>query len=293
MAREPIEQWEQILDGDLLRYLIPAGPLRTAWQPADVNQLPAGAHADLAAGIGRHRVEDLLVVPGAAPIHDRLRRRCLYSPLCVLGVGERAAALWVQALPAPGIRAMVSLSEIAAIARRTAGTREQLLVTGRTGRLPLRYDADAAFVVDGWIRRLRRRAAGDPVSVPAGYPVARIVSHGRGLFNPDALRLDRDDDIAASGRYGRAGRRTCLLAVTPRELVVLRSARSVRRPGRITDFLYVPRCAIEDGGVQSGTLLLRSAGLNLRIRLRSGTTAAAASTWLGQVLSEHDRSGTS
>ncbi len=41
-----------------------------------------------------------------------------------------------------------------------------------------------------------------------------------------------------------------------------------------------------------GSLLLRSAGLELGIELRSRRTVAAASEWLGQVLSDHDHSGT-
>jgi len=45
-------------------------------------------------------------------------------------------------------------------------------------------------------------------------------------------------------------------------------------------------------GIQSGAPLLYSAGLDLRIGLRSGMTAAD-SAWLEQVLDDHDRSGTS
>ena len=102
-------------------------------------------------------------------------------------------ALWVQALPAPGIRAVVPLSEIAAIVRQANGTRRQLLVTGRTSRLPVRYDAAGDVLVDALIRRLRRRTAGDPAPVPAGYPRARTVAHGRRhAFDLADVRLDSD-----------------------------------------------------------------------------------------------------
>jgi len=61
----------------------------------------------------------------------------------------------------------------------------------------------------------------------------------------------------------------------------------------MTESIYVRRRAIEQGSVETGSLLLRGAGLDLRIILRSRRTAGAASTWLGQVLSGHDHSGAS
>ncbi len=260
-----------------------------AVRPLDVTLLPVGAHAALAGGIGRHGLEDLLVLPGAAQAYGRLRRRCLYTPLRVLGVGDQAVALWVQAPPVPGIRASVPFSEIAAIAWEANGTRRQLLITGRAGRLPVGYDAASNVVMDALIRRLRRRVAGDPAQVPAGYPVA---GSRRPTFDPEILKLDPEGEIATAGQYGRVGRRTCLLAVTPLELVIMRSSRLAHPRGRVAQTLYVPRHAIEGASIQSGSLLLRSAGQELRIPLRSRRTAAAASAWSGQVLSDHDRSGT-
>lgn len=297
MRSEPpsalIEEWEQTLDADLLHHLIPAGQFPGIRRPLDVNELPAGAHAALADGIGRHGLEDLLLVPSAERTYGWQRRRRIYAPPCVLGLGERTAALWVQALPAPGIRVLVPLSEIAAIARQANGPRRQLLVTSRTDRLPVRYDPASDTFMDAWTSRLRKRTAGEPAPVPADYPGIRDVTHGRWpTFTPAALRLDSDDDIVIAGRPGRAGRTVCLLAVTPRELVILRSAPSASPPGNRTDSLYVPRRAITDAGVRSGSLVLRSAGVDLRVGLRSRKAVAAASAWLGQVLNDHDRSGT-
>jgi hypothetical protein len=83
-----------------------------------------------------------------------------------------------------------------------------------------------------------------------------------------------------------------LLAVTPRELVILRSAPSANPPGRRAESLYVPRRAVEDGGIRSRSLVLRSAGMDLCVGLRSRKAVATASAWLGQVLNDHDRSDT-
>lgn len=143
--------------------------------------------------------------------------------------------------------------------------------------------------MDALIRRLRQRAAGDPAPVPAGYPVA---GRRRPAFDPETLKLDPDDEIAIAGQYGRAGRRTCLLAVTPLELVIMRLSQLAHPRGRVADTLYVPLRAIEGASIQSGSLLLRSAGQELRITLRSRRTAAAASAWWGQVLSAGEAAAT-
>ena len=77
--------------------------------------LPPGAYQALGAVIGRYGLEDLLIVPATAWSCGRMRRRCLYTPLCVLGAGDRAAGLWVQALPEPGVRAVIPVGQVAAI----------------------------------------------------------------------------------------------------------------------------------------------------------------------------------
>jgi hypothetical protein len=55
-------------------------------------------------------------------------------------------------------------------------TRRQLMVTSRTGQLPVRYDAASDTSMDAWTRRLRRRTAVDPAPVPADYPGIRDVA---------------------------------------------------------------------------------------------------------------------
>jgi hypothetical protein len=280
-----IEEWEQTLDADLLHHLIPAWQLPGMRRPRQVNELPAGAQEALAGGIGRHGLEDLLIVPSAERTYGWQRRRSIYAPPCVLGLGERGVALWVQALPAPSIRVLVPLGEIAAIAQQAHGTRRRLLVTGRAGRLLVRYDAASDVVMNAWTRRLRGRAAGEPAPVPADYPGIR--DDRWRTFELATLGLDADDNVVIAGRPGR---QACSLAVTPRELVILRSPLSVIPPGRRADSLYVPRRAIEDAGIRSGSLLLRSAGVDLRVGLRSRKAAATASAWLGHLLNGGDPS---
>jgi hypothetical protein len=125
MRGEPsVEEWEQTLDADLLHHLIPAGQFPGMRRPPDVNELPAGAQAALADGIGRHGLEDLLIVPAAERTYGWQRRRWIYAPPCVLA--------W-----------------------QASGTRRQFLVTGRAGRLSVRYDAASDTFMEAWTRRLR------------------------------------------------------------------------------------------------------------------------------------------
>ena len=152
--------WEHVVGRDLVPHLLPAGRPRGVHRPADVAWLPEGAHTAIAASVGRADLEDLLVVPAVAWPVGWWRRQYLYSPPCVMGIGERGVALWVQALPVPGVRALVPFGEIAAIEQCGDGPRRVFVVTGRGIRLPVRYHADGQAAVDAWTRSLRLRASG-------------------------------------------------------------------------------------------------------------------------------------
>jgi len=163
MGGQPLEaDWELVVARDLVPQLLPAGRLCGVRRPADVGWLPDGAYPALADSVGRVGLEDLLVVPATAWPAERWRRRWLYSPLCVMAIGEHGVGLWVQALPAPGVRARVPFEEIAAVEQRADGRRGALVVTGLADTLVVRYDADGQAVVDAWARRLRLRAAAAP-----------------------------------------------------------------------------------------------------------------------------------
>lgn len=150
--------WELVVGRDLVARLLPAGAPFGVRRPADVAWLPDGAYPALVESVGCVGLADLLVVPAIAWLAKPWRRRCLYSPLCVVAIGERGVGLWVQALPVPGVRARVPFEEIAAVEQRADGRRGVLVVTGRPDTLLVRYDADGQAVVDAWARRLRAAA---------------------------------------------------------------------------------------------------------------------------------------
>jgi hypothetical protein len=296
MGGQPwVADWEHIIARDLVPDLVLAGQPRGVHRPADLTWLPFGAHADLSDGIGPTGLEDLLVVPATAWRWDRWRRQSLYTPPGVAAVGERGVALWVRALPVPGIRAQVPFSEFAAVEQRADGPWRVLIVTGRAGKLVVRCHQDAAQATDAWTRRLRLRAAPVPAPVPPSQAGGRGPDSNR---DREAFLLAPGDEIVQAGRAARPGRGPCLVAVTSRELVIVQSSRKRGRPwGWTTRTLYVPRASIEDATVQSSTVqsstvLVHSAGTEMRVVLRSRKVAAAASYWLQWLLSQHDRGGT-
>jgi hypothetical protein len=279
-------EWEHIVGRDLVPHLIPDGQTRDPYRPADTARLPAGAHADLRSAVGRVEPEDLLVIPAAAWQWDR-RRQSLYCPPCVAAIGEQAAGLWVRDVPAPGVRIQVPLTEIAAIECHAGGSWRALAVTGQTGRLALRYHRDAQAVVDAWCRRLRLRAAPAPEPIPLPGP-----RRGPGNRDLDEFSLYPGEDIVSASWRSPARLTAFLLAVTSREVIIVRSRPLPGQPWRrFTLILYVPRQAVEDAEARAGTVRLRSAGTEVSVRLGIPKTAAAAASWLDMALGSQERSG--
>jgi hypothetical protein len=283
MGRVSAEDWEHVVTRDLLPFLgfgIDLKPRGTQF-PVGSTGLPDGAYEDLSADVGRLGAEDLLVVPPAAWMVDRLRYRCLCMPLQIAGIGERAAGLWVRALPAPGVRVQVPVNGIAAIQSVADGRRRLLVVTGQGARLAVRYSSDGDAAVDAWTRRVRVRAAGRPSPVP----LTASAQHE----SLEAFLVGRADYGVSVRWRSYAGSGACLLALTCRELVVVRSWRVPDCPwSRVRRTLYVPRRSITGVVSQSRSVSLDSAGTEVRIALGSRRIAAAAAAWLRQMLGEPD-----
>jgi hypothetical protein len=289
MSQPWAADWEQIVGCDLVPHLIPAGQSQQARRPIGVTTLPDGAHAALSESVGYVGQRGLLIAPAAAWQWHGWPRRSLYSPLSVAGIGQQGVALWVKALPAPCVRVEMPFSDIAAVEHHADGQWCVIAVTGRTGRLLVRYREDGQTGVQDWTRYLRLRTA--PMSAPV--PPAPFGGHGpRTGRDPESFLVDPDDDVIWAGWRSRAHGAACLLAVTPRELII---AQSLPRRGRlghgITRTMYVPRQALRDAVAQEGSLRLHSAGSDVDVALWSGKAADAASSWLRQVLDDRDCSG--
>jgi hypothetical protein len=274
-------EWEYLVEGDLAPHLVPAGRPSRARLASEASGLPAGAHEGIAASLGPVRPDDLLVIPAAAWPLRGWQRRCLYSPLCVAAIGEQAAGLWVRDLPLPGVRARLALDDVALVEHRTVGAWHALTVIARTGTLIMRYDENERSRVDAWTRRLRLRVASLRAPLPPAYP------SGQG-GHLDALLLAPEDGVVAVGHRGGRLRRCCLLAVTPRELLIEQTWRDWRRPWRTTSqTLYLPLQSVCSAIIRGKTLRLESAGTTVRVRLASRKTAATAATWLASLLNSH------
>jgi hypothetical protein len=281
--------WEQIVGCDLVPHLIPAGQSQQVHRAVGVTSLPDGAHAALSDGVGHVGPSGLLVVPAAAWRWHGWRRLSLYSPLSVVGIGEQGVGLWVQALPAPGVRVQVPFSEIAAVEQHADGPWCVIAVTGTAGRLLVRYREDGHTGAEEWTRYLRLRAAPMPAPVPSA-PFGGC--RPRTVRDPESFLLDPGDDVIWAGWRSRAHGAACLLAVTARELIIAQSrpARGRLRRG-ITRTLYVPRQALRAVDARAGSLWLHSAGTDVDVELWSDKAADAASSWLSQVLGDRDCNG--
>lgn len=283
-----VADWEQIVERDLARHLAPAGESRHAYRPAGLTGVPDGAHAALSRSAGRIDPGGMLVIPAAVRPWRGWRRHSLYTPASVAGIGEHAVGLWVQALPAPGVRVRIPFRDIAAVQDQAGGSSRVIAVIGVPGRLQARCPDEGRAGADGWIRLLRQCAA----PVPAPVPQPRSGGHRlRGRSALESVLLDAGEDIVWAGWRSRARCAAFLLALTPRELIVVLSRAEHRSPRRvIRRTLYLPRQSLQDVGRRADAVTVRSAGTEVNVKLWSRRVAAQAAAWLGPVLGDHNRS---
>jgi hypothetical protein len=147
------QDWELIVGRDLASSLIPRGELRRLQRATDLRMVPDDAYHALVCCIGRLELEDILLVPAFIRPVGR-RRRCLYGPMCVAGIGARGLGLWVQAPPSPHVRVVLPFEEVAAVERHAAGSWRDLTVISRDATFWVRYDADGDASANVWISRL-------------------------------------------------------------------------------------------------------------------------------------------
>jgi hypothetical protein len=279
--------WEHIVARDLAPHLVPAGDHRRVQRPAGLTGLPDGAHAALCRSVGRVDPGGFLVVPAAVWPWRGWRRRSLYTPLSVAGIGEQGVGLWVRALPAPGMRTRMPFSDIAAVEDQAGRTWRAVAVIGPPGRLLVRFYDDWWSEADGWIRLLRLRAAPIVETVPATPGGGR---RPPGSPSVDSVLLDVCEGIACVSWRSRARSSACVLALTSRELIVVLSRAGYSIPRReIRRTLYLPRQSLQGAEGRAKTVCVRTAGTQVDIRLWSRKAAADVSSWLGKVLTEHDR----
>lgn len=271
----PTQDWELEVDAGTAASIIPSGQLRRLQRAVDPAMLPTGAGEALARGIGHYDLEDVLLVPATVrPVDSRRHRNYRYAPLCVLGIGERGLGLWAGARAAPGLQAVLSFDDIAAIERDADGPRRTLTVSGAGTGLTVRYDADGDASADLWTRSLRLRCAGKPGPLPDGPRPP--VPHG---LRPFLAHPDESAVVASS--HSLAGHGSSLLAVTEREIIVMQCGHGPAPPWHAhSRVLYVPRGHVTELSVASRILRIGSAGADMTVRLPSRNLAEAASRWL-------------
>jgi hypothetical protein len=286
-SQPSVADWEHIVRRDLGRHLMPlAGPW-VAYRPAEVTGLPEGAYAALTDSVGPIDLSGLLVVPAAVWPWPGWRRRSLCTALSVAGIGDEGVGLWVRALSAPGVRVRIPFGDIAAVEDQVGWSRREVAVSGPGGRLLVRCRDEGRLDADAWIGLLRMRAAPVPLLVPAPRPGRR---QPRGEAALDSALCDAGEEVVSAGFRSHAQCAACLLAITTRELIIVQS-RAERGTARrvIRRTLYLPRQSIQGTGTKAGTVCVRSADADVAVRLWSKKVAAHASSWLDQMLIDHER----
>lgn len=279
--------WEHIVARDLAPHLVSAEDHRRVRRPAGLTGLPDGAHAALCRSVGRVDPGSLLVVPSAVWPWRRWRRS-LYTPLSVAGIGQQGVGLWVRTLPTPGVRVRMPFSDIAAVEDQAGRSWRAVAVTGPPGRLLVRFHDEWWSDADGWIRLLRLRAAPMAETIPAAPGGGH---RPPGWPSVDSVLLDVREGIACVCWRSRTRSSACLLALTSRELIVVLSRAEHIIPRRvIRRTLYLPRQSLQGAEGHAKTVCVRTAGTQVDFRLWSRRAAADVSSWLGTVLSSHERS---
>jgi hypothetical protein len=142
MLGEPaIQDLELFVRSNLAPRLVAPGHAPRVQRPAAASMIPGGCLEALTRSVGRCDLEDMLLVSASVrPAGPWWRHRCLYAPLCVLGIGELGLGLWVQALPSPDVRIVLVFDEIGVIEQSAYNPWRELTVTGQDGELSVRYD---------------------------------------------------------------------------------------------------------------------------------------------------------
>jgi hypothetical protein len=281
-----IAAWEYEVDADLAAHLAAGRPLERAYRPSYASNVPDGAISALTAAIGPLSVRDLFVVPASTrPAgYVRSRRRHVFTPTRILGVGRRGVGLWVDGLPEPRVWMSVAYPALAAIVERRLLLSNVVAVHAPGCHLPLRYHAVGPHRLDDLVIRARREAAGDALPVPA-IPVDPdgLPPHWRAVLSSTVVRLDARTPVSAV--FGRAPSvrgwrlRECLVALTPYELVVVCTPQTHGASGGYaTDRLYAPRRQLRRVDVTGGGgVHIDSAGASLGVRIPPSMVPAVRS----------------
>jgi hypothetical protein len=241
--------------------------------PLDRDEVPAGAAEALERACGAWQLHQLLVIPrGVRRIVGR-GDRWFVTPPQVLAITDAGAGLFVDAPPGASVRACLRADRLAAIDHVQSLRHARLTFVGDGRAFTVRYGIVARHEVERQLTSLRTAAGGYPAPVPGMPPGVPISNRWAHIARSAVVSLAPGERAWIRARRPAAGHRTTgttVVAITPRELVVVRDPDPDALDGTPAyghDSLHVPRSALERAEARPGGVRLRAAAIELEVTL--------------------------
>lgn len=281
---DPAEPWETPLPRAAAARLDPQAEAARPTRPSSEADLPPGVLRVLRFTCGSLPLERTLLFPPAVRPIDRSCRRFVTTPRQVLGLGERAAGLWVEwHMRDPAV--VVPLERIGAIEDIRLLRYRRFSVRAADARLSVRYASGSRSAVGPPVAWLRRRIAGE---LRGEVPSPGLRSVGTGAV-PAVWRAAAEAIMRQAGEGGAVALygvapptgpderpRGALVALTAEELIVLAESADACPTPDMPDLLAVPRRTLQLVRPMDDRLLVRSSGVERALRTGAELASAAA-----------------
>jgi hypothetical protein len=240
---DPAEPWEGPGDEADLRAYTARRLASYAHRPRSPQDVPVGALEALTDVLGHLAGDDLVILPRTPRVVGG-RGMWVVTPASVLGVGDRAMALWVDGRGA-GVVAVIAFDEIAAIVDRTILLLGRLEVIGAGRSIVVRYNTVGRHLVRNALAEARRSFW--PPAVPptaAGVRPEQLPHKWKALLHSsDILPHGPDGLLVAAGALGdpRAPRNG-VAALSSTELLIATEPTLAGESGHYgVDLVVLPR----------------------------------------------------
>jgi hypothetical protein len=167
-------------------------------------------------------LEQFFVIPTGCRRTGSRRTRHITTPTQVLGLGDDAIALWVDAPPRPGVRVIIALDMLAAIDDVEFLLDGRLSFLSADDRLTVRYNTVGRSSVEPAIGAVRAAVAGDPSPLPGQPVTAELPVKWRNIARSPRVLLRPDEPALLLFARPPSAPRDTLVAITAHELVVAR-----------------------------------------------------------------------
>ena len=277
---DPAEPWEGPGDESDLRAYTARRLASYAHRPRSPQDVPIGALEALTGVLGHLGGEDLVILPRTPRVVGG-RNTWAVTPTSVLGVGDRALALWVDG-PGAGVVAVIGFDEIAAIVDRTILLLGRLEVIGAGRSIVVRYNTVGRHLVRNALAEARRSFW--PPALPPGIEGVRPEQLPHKwmalLRSSDVLPHGPDGLLVAAGALGnRRAPRNGVAALSSTELLIATEPATAGESGHYgVDLVVLPRPRLRSLTTASSAVIatVDVAGRPVQVPIEVSPSLAAA-----------------